>query len=89
MMVEERDLWWAARRELMRIKEMKGDKFDDLLAGSRCLAKLVGFEYPIAGYLDLIALTPELKRILLGIAGPNGPSIIKILELRGRQNDNN
>jgi len=48
--------------------------------GSRDLAKLLGYKYPVAGYHAWIKLPPNLKNVLRGLAGPNKEFVLKVLE---------
>ena len=57
---------------------------DDFHHPSYLLAKAIGVDYPELGWWKNVALTDELKNILLALVGPYRETMLKIYQIRHR-----
>jgi hypothetical protein len=77
--------YWFPVRDLFvsnYVRTIDGMKCDGTVEASQHLAKLLGLEYPEAAYWEEIILTDRLRDTLQLLAGPNGHTLIKVLEAR-------
>lgn len=83
MTTEEANLYWTPAREKFGTSEYSGSS----LSAARELAAVLGLRYRNAGGWAHIELTPELKRQLVALAGPNTAAIAAIIKARRSENE--